>query len=66
MTQQLVRFGELPPKSEFHAGGNTYVKRSTRTADLPRYARWFYFSPKELCIVGLHSRLAQDYFAKTN
>lgn len=62
--KQLARFSELPSRTEFHLNGNTYVKRSTSTADLPAYGRWFRFRASELCVVGRHSRLADDYFAR--
>ena len=59
--QQYVYFNEMPTSTVFHKNGNTYKKQSTRTARIVKpveYAgNWFYFSMKELCIVGVHDRL---------
>lgn len=55
--RQYAYFDELPPKAEFVLNGNKCVKRSTRTADLVEYNRWFYFGKQELCIVGNYCRL---------
>lgn len=54
---QYVYFDELPVKSEFWLNGNKWVKRSSRTAYLPDYDRWFYFGKKELVVVNKHSRI---------
>ena len=59
MNKQYVYFEELPLKTEFHLNGNTYRKRSSRTADLPEYNRWFYFGRRELVIVGTHDRIEE-------
>lgn len=55
--QQYVYFSELPIKAEFYRNGNLWIKRSSRTAYLPEYDRWFYFREKDLCIVGNHDRV---------
>ena len=59
---QYAYFNELPIGASFVSNGNQCRKRSTRTAELIDFKRWFYFSAKELCIVGKHSRLDQNYF----
>lgn len=62
MSKQYAYFKELPVGCAFHLNGNTYKKQSTRTAVITQpvnYAgKWFYFTPKDLCIVGMHDRLA--------
>lgn len=62
MSKQYVYFEELPVNAVFSLAGNSWVKRSSRTADLPEYDRWFYMGKWDLCIVGNYSRLSDDYF----
>jgi hypothetical protein len=59
---QFAYFSELPINAFFSYNGNLCKKRSTKTADLVKYKRWFYFGKTDLCIVGIHSRLHKDYF----
>jgi len=46
-------FKDIPTNSIFHFGGNQWIKKSKRTAQIikPReYSeRWFYFSKNDLC-----------------
>ena len=44
---QRVTFAEVPIGETFWWGGNECVKRSTRTATIVRYERWFYFGQNE-------------------
>lgn len=60
--QQLAYFCELPVRTHYVSNGNRCIKQSSRTFYLPAFGRWFYASQRELCLVGLHSRLAADYF----
>ena len=63
--KQLSYFAELPEKATFSRNGNLWLKRSSRTAEIVQpecYAgTWFYFAQKDLCIVGLHSRISRGY-----
>lgn len=52
--KQYVYFRDLPVGAEFVLNGNRCKKRSSRTADLVEYDRWFYFGQRDLCIVGLY------------
>jgi len=65
-TRQYAHFAELPLHTLFVMNGNLCKKVSTRTAQLVEYGRTFYFGKRELCIVGSHSRLANDYFTRAN
>ena len=55
-------FNELPVKCEFSLNGNKCKKRSTMTAELIEFNRWFYFSKHDLCVVNDYCRLDKDYF----
>lgn len=55
--RQYAYFDELPLKTIFSYNGDNCVKQSTRTAIFTEYGRVFYFSGKDLCIVGLHDRV---------
>lgn len=57
MTRMYAHFEDLPIGTIYHSNGNTWRKRSTRTADLIGYNRWFYWGKKELAIVGEYSKL---------
>jgi hypothetical protein len=56
-------FNELPVACEFSLNGTKFIKRSTRTAKLVEFNRWFWFGSRDLCIVGKYSRLSKDYFS---
>lgn len=60
--QQYAKFEELPVGALFAKNGNKCKKVSTRTALILDYNRRFYYSKKELVIVGPHSRLDKGYF----
>lgn len=47
MHRYLVSFSQVSVGAEFNSNGNKYRKRSTRTADLLEYNRWFYFRQNE-------------------
>lgn len=61
MNRQYAYFNELPVKTVFNLNGNTWIKRSTRTAEIVDpgcYAgMWFYFGKRDLCVVNTYSRL---------
>ena len=61
---QYVYFKELPVGTRFSLNGTRFSKRSSRTAALVEFDRWFYFGQKDLCVVGKYSRLAADYFTE--
>ena len=61
---QYAYFKELPVGTLFSLNGTRYSKRSSRTAALVEFDRWFYFGQKDLCVVGKYSRLAADYFTE--
>ena len=61
---QYAYFKELPVGALFSLNGTRYSKRSSRTAALVEFDRWFYFGQKDLCVVGKYSRLAADYFTE--
>jgi hypothetical protein len=46
-------FKDIPTNSIFHFGGNQWIKKSKRTAQIIKpieYSeRWFYFSKNDLC-----------------
>jgi len=63
---QYVYFKELPVGTLFSLNGTRFSKRSTRTAALVEFDRWFYFGQKDLCVVGPYSRLAADYFTEND
>ena len=56
--RQYAYFDELPVKTHFVVNGNRWIKKSKTTAFLPEFNRWFYFNRKDLCVVGLHSRIS--------
>jgi hypothetical protein len=59
---QYIYFNELPYGAEFSLNGNRWRKRSTRTAVMLKPVGYSgvcsYFVQRELCTVGLHSRMA--------
>jgi len=55
-------FKALPIKTIFKINGTLAKKRSTATADLLLYSRWFWLGPNDLCIVGQHCSLSSHYF----
>ena len=57
MKGQYIQFREMPLRTLFCLNGNRCQKVSSRTAQLIEYGRTFYFGQRELCIVGLHSRI---------
>ena len=61
---QYAYFKELPVGALFSLNGTPFSKRSSRTAALVEFDRWFYFGQKDLCVVGKYSRLAADYFTE--
>tara|TARA_R110000764_G_scaffold217351_1_gene304479 strand:- start:41 stop:298 length:258 start_codon:yes stop_codon:yes gene_type:complete len=63
---QYVYFKELPVGTLFSLNGTRFSKRSTKTAALVEFNRWFYFRQKDLCVVGKYSRLAADYFTEND
>ena len=48
---QYVYFKELPVGTLFSLNGTRFSKRSSRTAALVEFDRWFYFGQKDLCVV---------------
>lgn len=64
MRKQYIHFNDLPIKAYFSRNGNEWMKRSTRTAEIVKpeeySGTWFYFGERELCIVGLHDRIATN------
>lgn len=57
MQQYLVKFNELPVNETFYRNGNTWRKRSTRTAEIveptePYHGRWFYFSKYDNVVIN--------------
>ena len=42
-------FKHVPVGSTFTCNGNVCIKRSSRTALLVAYDRWFYFSASDVC-----------------
>lgn len=64
MSQQYAYFDELPLKTVFHYNGNTWIKKSTKTAKLVEYNKTFYFAKKDLCIVGVYTRISPEDFKK--
>lgn len=58
---QYTHFNELPHGAEFSLNGNVWRKQSTRTAVMLKPTEYVgvcsYFGNRELCIVGLHSRI---------
>jgi len=64
--KQYIRLNELPIKAVFNQNGYVWKKKSKRTPQLvdPKEFNktWFYFRATELCIVGEHSRLHENYF----
>jgi len=44
-------FSRLPVGTVFARNGNRWIKKSTRTAFLPEYDRWFYFGQADQCII---------------
>jgi hypothetical protein len=55
--RQYAYFTDLPIGSVFAYNGNACQKTSTRTARLVEYGLTFYFRRRDLCVVGLHSRV---------
>lgn len=50
-------FQRVPVGAEFFQNGNRCVKRSTRTADIPEYGRWFHYGKREIVEVSDEVRL---------
>ena len=63
--KQFAHFSKLPLNTHFSLNGNTFKKRSTRTAEIVKpheySGTWFYFRKKQLVIVDLHSLLEEKY-----
>ncbi len=65
--RQYAYFDDLPLKTEFVHNGNLCRKRSSATADLgidQWQDNWFYYGGRTLVEVGLHDRLAPNYFSE--
>jgi len=58
----FIYFKALPVKTIFKINGNMAKKRSTKTADLLLYSRWFWVGPNDLCVVGRYCNLPINYF----
>ena len=58
-----VRFNHLKTGETFYHNGNTYIKKSNRTAHLQEYDRRFYFGQKEWVIV--FDTIANRIFSET-
>jgi len=60
MNRMYIKFQDIPMRAVFFCNGNQCQKVSTRTARLIEYGRTFYFSQRELCVVGEYCALKES------